>query len=85
MAPEQICRIYRDRFQIKFNFRDAKQHLRLAALAWTRLELRHAAAPVPDSATPIQSTGARAPARLISQKLFTPLSLNKPKKRGLYL
>ena len=53
---------YRDRFQIEFNFRDAKQHLGLtacqvrtearhhfhvnavlAALAWTRLELRHAA------------------------------------------
>ena len=62
MAPERIYRIYRDRFQIEFNFRDAKQHLGLAAcqartadrhhfhvnavlaaLAWTRLELRHAA------------------------------------------
>ena len=62
MAPKQIYRIYRDRFQIEFNFRDAKQHLGLAAcqartaerhhfhlnavlaaLAWTRLELRHAA------------------------------------------
>ena len=31
MAPEQIYRIYRDRFQIEFNFRDAKQHLGLAA------------------------------------------------------
>ena len=31
MAPEQVYRIYRDRFQIKFNFRDAKQYLRLAA------------------------------------------------------
>ena len=63
MEPERIYRIYRDRFQIEFNFRDAKQHLGLAAcqartadrhhfhvnavlaaLAWTRLELRHAAA-----------------------------------------
>ena len=62
MAPKRIYRIYRDRFQIEFNFRDAKQHLGLAAcqartaarhhfhlnavlaaLAWTRLELRHAA------------------------------------------
>ena len=62
MEPERIYRIYRDRFQIEFNFRDAKQHLGLAAcqartadrhhfhvnavlaaLAWTRLELRHAA------------------------------------------
>ena len=62
MAPERIYRIYRDRFQIEFNFRDAKQHLGLAAcqartaarhhfhvnavlaaLTWTRLELRHAA------------------------------------------
>jgi hypothetical protein len=62
MAPARIYRIYRDRFQIEFNFRDAKQHLGLtacqartadrhhfhgnavlAALAWTRLELRHAA------------------------------------------
>ncbi len=62
MAPERIYRIYRDRFQIEFNFRDAKQHLGLAAcqartaarhhfhvnavlaaLAWTRLELRRAA------------------------------------------
>ncbi len=62
MAPERIYHIYRDRFQIEFNFRDAKQHLGLAAcqahtadrhhfhvnavlaaLAWTRLELRHAA------------------------------------------
>ncbi len=62
MAPERIYRIYRDRFQIEFNFRDAKQHLGLAAcqartaarhyfhvnavlaaLAWTRLELRQAA------------------------------------------
>ena len=62
MVPERIYRIYRDRFQIKFNFRDAKQYLGLAAcqartearhhfhvnavlaaLAWTRLELRHAA------------------------------------------
>ena len=62
MDPERIHRIYRDRFQIEFNFRDAKQHLGLAAcqartearhhfhvnavlaaLAWTRLELRHAA------------------------------------------
>ena len=62
MDPERIYRIYRDRFQIEFNFRDAKQHLGLAAcqartaerhhfhlnavlatLAWTRLELRHAA------------------------------------------
>ena len=62
MAPERIHRIHRDRFQIEFNFRDAKQHLGLAAcqartaarhhfhvnavlaaLAWTRLELRHAA------------------------------------------
>ena len=63
MAPERIYRIHRDRFQIEFNFRDARQHLGLAAcqartaarhhfhvnavpaaLAWTRLELRHAAA-----------------------------------------
>ena len=62
MDPERMYRIYRDRFQIEFNFRDAKQHLGLAAcqartaarhhfhlnavlaaLAWTRLELRHAA------------------------------------------
>ena len=62
MAPERIFHIYRDRFQIEFNFRDAQQHLGLAAcqartaarhhfhlnavlaaLAWTRLELRHAA------------------------------------------
>ena len=62
MEPKRIYRIYRDRFQIEFNFRDAKQHLGLAAcqartadrhhfhlnavlaaLAWTRLELRHAA------------------------------------------
>ena len=58
MDPEQIHRIYRDRFQIEFNFRDAKQHLGLAAcqarhhfhvnavlaaLTWTRLELRQAA------------------------------------------
>ena len=62
MAPERICRLYRDRFQIEFNFRDYRQHLGLAAcqartaarhhfhlnavlaaLAWTRLELRHAA------------------------------------------
>ena len=62
MEPKRIFRIYRDRFQIEFNFRDAKQHLGLAAcqartadrhhfhlnavlaaLAWTRLELRHAA------------------------------------------
>ena len=61
MAPERVYRIYRARFQIEFNFRDAKQHLGLAparpappdryhfhvnvvlaALAWTRLELRHA-------------------------------------------
>ena len=31
MAPERIHRIYRDRFRIEFNFRDAKQHLGLAA------------------------------------------------------
>ena len=31
MAPERICRNYRDRFQIECNFRDAKQHLGLAA------------------------------------------------------
>ena len=31
MDPEQIYRIYRDRFQIEFNFRDAKQHLGLGA------------------------------------------------------
>ena len=31
IAPERIYRIYRDRFQIEFNFRDAKQHLGLAA------------------------------------------------------
>ena len=58
MEPERIYRIHRDRFQIEFNFRDAKQHLGLAdcqarhhfrvnaviaALAWIRLELRHAA------------------------------------------
>ena len=62
MAPKRIYRIHVDRFQIEFNFRDAKQHLGLAAcqartaerhhfhlnavlaaLAWTRLELRHAA------------------------------------------
>ena len=65
MAPKYwICRIQVGiRFQIEFNFRDAKQHLGLAAcqartaarhhfhversvlatLAWTRLELRHAA------------------------------------------
>ena len=59
MEPERICRIHRDRFQIEFNFRDYRQHLGLAscqartaaryhfhvnaALAWTRLELRHAA------------------------------------------
>ena len=29
MAPERIYRIYRDRFQIEFNFRDAQQHLGL--------------------------------------------------------
>ena len=62
MEPERMYRIHVDRFQIEFNFRDAKQHLGLAAcqartearhhfhvnavlaaLAWTRLELRHAA------------------------------------------
>ncbi len=62
MAPVRIYRTYRDRFPIEFHFRDAKQHLGLAAcqartaerhhchvnavhaaLAWTRLELRHAA------------------------------------------
>ena len=58
MEPERIYRIHRDRFQIEFNFRDAKLHLGLAAcqarhhfrvnaviaaLAWIRLELRHAA------------------------------------------
>jgi len=62
MAPARIYRIYRDRFQIECNFRDAKLHLGLtacqtctaarhhfhvnavlAALAWTRLELRHTA------------------------------------------
>ena len=62
MAPEQVYRIHVDRFQIEFNFRDAKQYLGLAAcqartgtrhpfhvnavlaaLAWTRLELRHVA------------------------------------------
>ena len=62
MAPERVYRLYRDRFPIEFNFRDAKQHLGLAAcqartterhhfhvnavlaaLAWTRLERRHAA------------------------------------------
>ena len=48
MEPERIYRIHADRFQIEFNFRDAKQHLRLAALAWTRLELRHAAQRVLD-------------------------------------
>ena len=51
IAPEGICRIHRDRFQIEFNFRDTKQHLELAAchhfhvnavLAWTQLELRAA-------------------------------------------
>ena len=31
MTPEQVYRIYRDCFQIKFNFRDAKQHLGLVA------------------------------------------------------
>ena len=31
IAPEQIYRMYRDRFQIEFNFRNAKQHLGLAA------------------------------------------------------
>ena len=30
IAPEQVYRLYRDRFQIEFNFRDAKQHLGLA-------------------------------------------------------
>ena len=62
MAPERTYRIHVDRFRIEFNFRDAKQHLGLAAcqariearhhfhvnavlaaLAWTRLELRQAA------------------------------------------
>ena len=31
MAPERIYRIYRDRRQIEFNFRDTKQYLGLAA------------------------------------------------------
>ena len=31
MDPEQVHRIYRDRFPIEFNFRDAKQHLGLGA------------------------------------------------------
>ena len=44
MAPKRIYRIHVERFHIEFNFRDYRQHLGLAALAWTRLELRHAAA-----------------------------------------
>ena len=40
MAPERIYRIYRDRFQIEFNFRDAKQHLGLAACQ-ARTAARH--------------------------------------------
>ena len=40
MAPERIYRMYRDRFRIEFNFRDAKQHLGLAACQ-ARTEARH--------------------------------------------
>jgi len=41
MAPERIYRIYRDRFQIEFNFRDAKQHLGLAACQARTAERHH--------------------------------------------
>ena len=40
MAPAQVYRLYRDRFQIEFNFRDAKQHLGLAACQ-ARTAARH--------------------------------------------
>ena len=40
MAPKRIYRMYRDRFRIEFNFRDAKQHLGLAACQ-ARTEARH--------------------------------------------
>ena len=41
MAPKRIYRIYRDRFQIEFNFRDAKQHLGLAACQARTAERHH--------------------------------------------
>ena len=40
MVPEQIYRIHVDRFPIEFNFRDAKQHLGLAACQ-ARTKARH--------------------------------------------
>ena len=40
MAPEQVYRIYRDRFQIEFNFRDAKQHLGLDHFSMTNVKLK---------------------------------------------
>ena len=40
MAPERIYCMYRDRFQVEFNFRDAKQHLGLGACQ-ARTEARH--------------------------------------------
>ena len=50
MATERTYRIHRDRFQIKFNFRDAKQHL-----GWLP------ARPAPPRATTSTSTPCRRP------------------------
>ena len=41
MAPKRIYRIYPDRFQIEFNFRDTKQHLGLAACQARTAERHH--------------------------------------------
>ncbi len=41
MVPERIYRIHVDRFQIEFNFRDAKQHLGLAACQARTAERHH--------------------------------------------
>ena len=88
MDPERIYRIYRDRFPIEFNFRDAKQHLGLAAcqartadrhhfhvntvlaaLTWTRLELRHAAGQALDRLS-MANVKLKAFLELVLQRLF---------------
>ena len=99
MAPERIYRIYRDRFQIEFNFRDAKQHLGLAAcqartadrhhfhvnavlaaLAWTRLELRHAADRALDRFS-MANVKLKAFLQLVLQRLFDTDGLGRTLKQ----
>jgi hypothetical protein len=71
MVPERIYRIYRDRFPIEFNFRDAKQHLGLAACQ-ARIHARWFARPFPFARLAVAALGALRPRPALSATLRLP-------------